>query len=173
MVEIGTQPRPPRKRVLVSKRITVPGNLRRACDEFNSGLHFECHETLEEIWQEEHGPVRNLYKGLIQIAAAFVHIDRNNAKGAGRLLATGIGYLEPYVTTGAMGFDVDGIVKSAERAKRELERLGHERLDEFDPRLAPVFRWDPRRVEAEAIRWNAWGFDEEGQAASMEITVVE
>lgn len=44
---------PRRQKAPVTKRITVPGNLRQACDEFNSGLFFECHEFLEEIWQEE------------------------------------------------------------------------------------------------------------------------
>ena len=94
---------PRRKKQLVYKTVTVPGNLEQACREFNSRLYFECHETLEEIWQEEQGEVRDLYKGLIQVAAGFVHITRNNHFGAKRLLTTALGYLEPYRAEGAMG----------------------------------------------------------------------
>ncbi|MGH2632791.1 MAG: DUF309 domain-containing protein, partial [Tepidiformaceae bacterium] len=61
------QPSPRRrKKELVYKYITVPGNLAQACNEFNTGHFFECHESIEEIWQQEAGDVRDLYKGLIQ-----------------------------------------------------------------------------------------------------------
>ena len=34
----------------------------KGIEEFNSGLYFECHETLEEIWLEEHGEDRKFYQ---------------------------------------------------------------------------------------------------------------
>ena len=91
---MGTVQRP--RKQLVRKTITVPANLQTYCDEFNAGLFFESHEHLEEVWQQERGPVRDFYKGLIQLAAAYVHLGRGNLKGGERLCRTGLQYLEPY-----------------------------------------------------------------------------
>jgi hypothetical protein len=170
------QPPPPgtsRRRGFVTKRISVPGNLRQACDEFNSGRFFECHETLEEIWQEEQGPVRDLYKGLIQAAAAFVHVTRGNAAGAERLLRTSAGYLAPYRAGGAMGFDVAAVCDALDAASAELLRAGPSAVETLYPRCQPEFRLDESRLPAESVCWAAWGFDTHGNALEMEITVPE
>ena len=162
-----------RPRQLVTKTITVPGNLRIACDQFNSGQYFECHETLEEIWQEEQGDVRDLYKGLIQVAAAFVHVGRNNHFGANRLLSTAIGYLQPYRTEVAMGFDVEAIATDAERARDEVSRLGPGHVVELPASFIPVYSLDESALTRAAVRWAAWGFDSSGAPLPMEITVVD
>jgi hypothetical protein len=169
-----TEPAPARReRRLVYKTITVPGNLTIACDQMNSGQYFECHETLEEIWQEERGDVRDLYKGLIQVAAAFVHVRRNNHFGANRLLTTALGYLEPYRGAGAMGFDVERICGEAEAALRVVDALGQGRVAEFDLRRAPRLAYDQDALSVEARRWGAWGFDREGNPLEVEIPVIE
>ena len=164
---------PRRKRQLVNKRVTVPGNLRRACDEFNSGLFFECHETLEEIWQQDRSGIRDLYKGLIQVAAAFVHIKRPNHFGADRLTRTALGYLAPYRPAGAMGFDVEAIAADVEAVRRRVNELGTEHIGEYDLALRPTYDFDESRLQGEAVRWRPWGFDEQGHALELEITVVE
>src|SRR5688500_10253742 len=169
-----TEPAAPRReRRLVYKTITIPGNLQIACDQMNAGQCFECHETLEEIWQEEQGPVRDLYKGLIQVAAAFVHVGRNNHFGANRLLTTALEYLAPYRAEGAMGFDVDRIAREAERALAEVDQLGKGFVEELDRALAPRYEFDAAVLPAEAQRWDAWGFDRDGSALEVEIAVVE
>jgi hypothetical protein len=169
-----TDPAPARReRTLVYKTITVPGNLRIACEQMNSGEYFDCHETLEEIWQEEEGPVRDLYKGLVQVAAAFVHVGRNNHFGANRLLTTALGYLAPYRAEGAMGFDVERICREAEVALATVDELGKGRVAELDRALAPYYECDEAALAAEARRWDAWGFDRDGAPLSMEIAVIE
>lgn len=43
---------------------------------FNAGYYYEAHDVLEELWLKD-GPTGkqfNFYKGLIQIAGAFVHM---------------------------------------------------------------------------------------------------
>ncbi len=162
-----------RQRQLVTKTVTVPGNLRRACDEFNAGRHFESHETLEEIWQEEQGEVRDLYKGLIQVAAGFVHLTRNNYVGANRLFSTALGYLQPYRTEGALGFNVEDVCRAVERCHAEVKRLGPGRVAQVDLAEAPRWDFDEAVLPAEAIRWSAWGFDRSGAPLPMTITVVE
>jgi len=45
---------------------------------FNHQLFYEAHEVLEHIWlKDKHGPNGAFYKGLIQLAGAFVHLQKN------------------------------------------------------------------------------------------------
>ena len=49
---------------------------------FNAGEFYECHEVLEELWQQATGHERQLLHALIQTAAALLHVQRGNLKGA-------------------------------------------------------------------------------------------
>jgi hypothetical protein len=163
------QPRQFRKR-LVTKTITVPANLKQACDEFNSGRFYEAHESIEEIWQLESGPLRDLYKGLIQLAAAFVHLSRGKQSGAERLLRTSLGYLEPYRAEGAMGFDVESICRAERDVYQRLKQAGPAGVASMDLSRRPLMTFDERLLERESRRWQAWGF-RDGLPLEMEITV--
>jgi predicted metal-dependent hydrolase len=56
-------------------------------DCFNRGQFFEAHEVLEELWlPSRQGPNAAFYKGLIQLAGAFVHVQNNRPQPALRLL---------------------------------------------------------------------------------------
>ncbi|MBI2765133.1 MAG: DUF309 domain-containing protein [Chloroflexi bacterium] len=173
MAQTDQRPAGRRPKQIVTKTITVPGNLVQACREFNSGRFFACHETLEEIWQEEQGDVRDLYKGLIQVAAAFVHVTRANYHGASRLLTTALAYLAPYRAEGAMGFDLEAICAQAEAALAHLEEVGPGRTHELYPALAPTYAVDLAALAGESERWQAWGFDRHGNAVEMQIEVAE
>lgn len=53
---------------------------------FNRGLYFEAHDVLEELWLvQRHGPNYSFYKGLIQLAGAFVHLKKNRLRPAAAL----------------------------------------------------------------------------------------
>jgi predicted metal-dependent hydrolase len=53
---------------------------------FNEGLFFEAHEVLEKLWLPERREPNGLfYKGLIQLAGAFVHLQKNRLRPAGAL----------------------------------------------------------------------------------------
>ncbi len=48
---------------------------------FNRSLFYEAHDVLEELWlADRHGPDGNFYKGLIQLAGAFVHLQKDCVK---------------------------------------------------------------------------------------------
>ena len=51
---------------------------------FNEQLFFEAHDVLEELWlaQGKAGANYAFYKGLIQLAGAFVHLQKNRMKPA-------------------------------------------------------------------------------------------
>src|SRR2546428_11724463 len=56
--------------------------LERARDLFNAGEFWEAHETLETVWRsiisDDAAPV---WQGLIQAAAALLHLQRGNCHG--------------------------------------------------------------------------------------------
>jgi predicted metal-dependent hydrolase len=53
---------------------------------FNRQLYFEAHEVLEELWLEDRfGPNGAFYKGLIQLAGAFVHLQKDRPGPAAAL----------------------------------------------------------------------------------------
>jgi predicted metal-dependent hydrolase len=56
-------------------------------DCFNRQLFYEAHEVLENLWlADKHGVNGAFYKGLIQLAGAFVHLQKNRLRPAAALL---------------------------------------------------------------------------------------
>jgi predicted metal-dependent hydrolase len=64
--------------------------------QFNDGLFFECHDTLEEIWSGVRGPSRAFFQGLIQAAVGFHHLGNGNRPGAITLLGRSLARLDRY-----------------------------------------------------------------------------
>lgn len=53
---------------------------------FNQQLFYEAHDVLEELWlQQRRQPNDLFYKGLIQLAGAFVHLQKNRLKPSAAL----------------------------------------------------------------------------------------
>ena len=53
---------------------------------FNQQLFYEAHDVLEELWLGQRGQANDLfYKGMIQLAGAFVHLQKNRLKPAAAL----------------------------------------------------------------------------------------
>ncbi|MFB3852286.1 MAG: DUF309 domain-containing protein [Vicinamibacterales bacterium] len=113
-----------------------PALLVEGIGEFNRGLFFEQHETLEELWRAERRPVRDLYRGILQVGVAFLHIRRLNYHGATYMLARAPIYLRRFGSV-CQSVDVAGLIEDAERALEAVRALGPERLHEFDWALAP------------------------------------
>lgn len=118
-----------------------PALLLEGIAQFNRGEYFEQHETLEILWREESRPVRRLYQGILQVGVAFHHVRRNNHHGALYMLTRGPMYLAPFAPV-CQGVCVDRLIEDAVRARAEIERLGPDRVREFDWRLAPVIVLD-------------------------------
>jgi len=55
-------------------------------DCYNRQLFYEAHDVLEDLWlADRHGPDGNFYKGLIQLAGAFVHLQKNRLRPSAAL----------------------------------------------------------------------------------------
>ena len=59
----------------------------KGLEEFRAGRFFEAHEEWELLWNVSTGDDRVFLQGLIQLAAARVHLGRGNPAPAARLLA--------------------------------------------------------------------------------------
>jgi uncharacterized protein len=114
----------------------LPDLVRRGIEEFNRGEFFECHEYLEDAWMEEPGRVRFLYQGILQVGVGFYHQQNGNWRGATGVLRGGIERLREFEPE-TLGLDVAKLVHESERCLEELERLGRDRVREFDTARIP------------------------------------
>jgi predicted metal-dependent hydrolase len=66
-------------------------------DCFNRRLFYEAHDVLEDLWlKDRHGADGNFYKGLIQLAGAFVHLQKNRLRPAAALFKLAQANLDKY-----------------------------------------------------------------------------
>ncbi|MGZ8434830.1 MAG: DUF309 domain-containing protein [Candidatus Binatia bacterium] len=93
----------------------------KGIEEFNNGLYFECHETLEEIWLEEHGEERKFYQGIIQIAAGYYKLEQGVPAGALKLWRMGMEKLQAYSPV-YLGVNVDALVAGVSANLAALEK---------------------------------------------------
>jgi predicted metal-dependent hydrolase len=64
---------------------------------FNRQLFYEAHDVLEELWLAGRGgPNAAFYKGLIQLAGAFVHLQKNRLRPAAALFKLAGANLQAY-----------------------------------------------------------------------------
>jgi predicted metal-dependent hydrolase len=78
-------------------------------ERFSGQEYFEAHEVLEELWLPvgvRQGPDGAFYKGLIQLAGAFVHIQKGRWNPAAALLELARANLKAYPAA-YLGLDVD------------------------------------------------------------------
>ncbi len=99
----------------------APDGFWKGIGEFNKQEFFECHETLEAVWNQQTGPERELTQGIIQVAVAYYHLLRDNRNGALKLLKRGgerVAKFQPKY----FSIDVKRLVDSVAFQIAELER---------------------------------------------------
>jgi predicted metal-dependent hydrolase len=72
------------------------GALAEGLRHYHAGEFFAAHESWESLWLVAQEPEKMFLQGLIQVTAAFHHLQRNNPQGAARLLQGALGRLERY-----------------------------------------------------------------------------
>jgi len=108
---------------------------------FNAGKYFEAHEALEAAWNEEKGNVRDLYRGILQIAVVYLHITRLNYNGAVKVYSRSQKWLKDWPDL-CRGIYVEELRRNAKTVIAEVQRLGAERLSEFDHSLLKPVQWE-------------------------------
>ncbi len=109
-----------------------PPQVLRYVARFDRREYWLAHEELEELWQIDR---RDFFKGLIQVAAAFLHVERQNWRGARRLMKTSLQYLEA-APASYEGFDVAAVRGHVSEALRCVEDLVTGARARFDDELA-------------------------------------
>ncbi len=97
---------------------------------FNRGAYFEAHEALEHAWRAEKGPIRELYRAILQIGIAYYQIRRRNYRGAVKMFRRCKAWLDPFPAR-CRGVDLEDLRRNHLTAEAELLRLGPQRIAEF------------------------------------------
>ena len=115
----------------------LPAGAMHGIEEFNARKFFEQHETLELVWRAELRPVRDLYRGILQIGVACLQVQHGNVRGALKMLDRGCRWLQPF-RPACQGVDVDRLLSDAEKIRSEIMRLEPDHIRDFDSGLFPT-----------------------------------
>jgi CheY-like chemotaxis protein len=113
-------------------------------EQFNRGAYFEAHETLEHAWQAETGPVRDLYRAVLQIAVAYHHVTRRNYAGALKMFRRSRQWFNRLPPDTCQGIDLARLRADAERVEAAVRALGPERIGEIDLTLLKPVNYERR-----------------------------
>ena len=102
--------------------LSLEENDRLARAHFDAGRYFPAHEAWETAWKQARStPDAELYKGLSQLGAGFVHLLRGNAHGASRLLRRAAGRIGAY-PSGHRGLETNTVARAAELLADAVDR---------------------------------------------------
>jgi uncharacterized protein len=109
-------------------------------DRFNTRRFWDAHESWETIWLAAESDVEQFLQGLIQLAAAYHHIQRGTLRGASRLFDAALGRLSAF-PSGFGGLDRASAEAAARRHRQWVAALvaadeGGELADDDYPRMA-------------------------------------
>ncbi|MCY3831954.1 MAG: DUF309 domain-containing protein [Chloroflexi bacterium] len=131
-----------RKRLECECRQALPQLARRGLQAFNRGDFYHQHDLFEEQWVKTTGPVRDLYRAILQVGVAYYQIERGNYRGALKMLQRSVQWLHPLPDC-CQGVDVEELRRDSYALRAELQRLGPEGLGDLDRRLLKPIRWAP------------------------------
>lgn len=115
---------------------------------FNACEYYEAHDALEVLWLRTRGDDRNFFKGLIQIAGAFVHLRKQREhpshakhstrlRPAARLFLSGKNHIAPYGPR-HLRLDVTSVCTLCETLAHGIERSGFAE-NPWNPATPPHF----------------------------------
>ncbi|HNB52485.1 MAG TPA: DUF309 domain-containing protein [Anaerolineales bacterium] len=107
---------------------------------FNAGEYFEAHEVLEHAWNEDASAAKELYRAILQVAVAYLQIERGNYRGAVKMFLRMRQWFAPLPEV-CRGVDVMGLQEAARAVEERVLALGEERLGELDRGLFQPVRF--------------------------------
>jgi hypothetical protein len=114
---------------------------------FNEQKYYEAHDVLEHLWLEEKGPTHQFFKGLIQLAGAYVHLQKQyrrpehstdgpRLRPAWRLFKLAQTNLEPFLPT-FLDLDVRTVLELCSKNMLAIEEAGF-KANPWSPLAAPM-----------------------------------
>lgn len=125
--------------VLVEPSEGAPEALLAAIQEFNQGLYWECHETLEGVWRGTPYPLRFFYHAIIKVAVGLHHLSRHNRHGATVKLADGVRVLRLFQPR-FLGVRTDLLLADASIWLERARKAGPTTWGELDRLPRPLIR---------------------------------
>ena len=122
----------------------IDPRFKKGLELFNQGEFFECHEVIEALWLEtpSDDPFRDLYKGVIQAAAALYQWERGILSGALGLYKTSIVYLKKYEPE-ALGLNVWLLLEEMKICFSTLKNTGPKSDASLNKELIPKLDFNP------------------------------
>jgi predicted metal-dependent hydrolase len=96
-------------------------NLIRGITLFNDQEFWHAHEAWEELWLPARGEQKTFLQGLIQLAAAYHHVQRGTFRGGVRLFDAALAKLAPF-PAGYGGVDRAEVVDAAAGHRLRIAR---------------------------------------------------
>ncbi len=115
---------------------------------FNESKYFEAHEELELAWRAERGPIRELYRGILQVGVAYYHILNGNYRGGKIMIERAQKWLKLFPNI-CLGVDVQKLRVDADLVYRALLAKKEENINSFNPQLLQPVRFSinpPKKV---------------------------
>lgn len=109
----------------------LPPLAQQGMTQFNAGEFYKQHDSFEELWMETEGPVRDLYRAILQVGVAYFQIERGNYRGALKMLLRSVQWLSVLPDT-CQGVDVAALREDSYRVRAALEALPEDQIDQFD-----------------------------------------
>jgi predicted metal-dependent hydrolase len=101
---------------------------------FNAGEYYAQHDLFEELWMATDGPIRDLYRVVLQVGIAYYQILRGNHRGARKMLLRSRQWLA-LLPDQCQGIDVKALREDSHRVRAALDQLGEDQMDQFDMAL--------------------------------------
>lgn len=120
--------------IALNCREPMSDSARAGLEAFNRGEYFESHELLEDAWNEDDGAARDVYKAVLQVAVAYLQIERENYAGAVKMFLRARQWLAPLPDT-CKGIDISRLRSDAQNVYQALIESGPERIGEIDRSL--------------------------------------
>ena len=108
---------------------------------FNIRQYWKAHEALEAAWREETGPVRELYRGILQAGVVYLHVTRHNYAGAMKVYQRSQKWLTLWPEK-CRGVNVGQLQRDLGKAVLEVKKLGQARMVDFDTSLLKPVAYD-------------------------------
>ena len=103
---------------------------------FNAQRFWHAHEAWERMWLVAEGDEKIFLQGLIQLAAAYHHVQRGTFRGGVRLFDAALSKLAPFPVH-YLGVDREEVVASAKKHRECIARGEH-----IDGGELPKFRYN-------------------------------
>jgi predicted metal-dependent hydrolase len=126
-------------------REALPEMGRQGIEKFNAGEYYKQHDLFEALWVKTEGPVRDLYRAILQVGVAYYQITRGNQRGALKMLLRSVQWIA-ILPDVCQGVDVKRLREESYRVRAALESMDPDEIGAFDHSLLGPVRTVDRQM---------------------------